>query len=152
MHVSDEDLELYVLARMPSDQLSFVEPHIANCNSCASRVSEVAELAHRTLRLSRQLEEYGGVERRREHRIPCEDPGEMQTFSPFSPIRIPVQLADVSRNGLRVRTPQPVYRGTIVQVRTRGALVLGEVRYCVTSGAKFDVGIQIQDVVPKHNT
>jgi anti-sigma factor RsiW len=151
MHLSDEDLELYLLARLPSDRLSFVEPHMTSCSSCASRLAEVAELTHRVLRLSRQLGEYGGVEKRREHRIRCDDLSEMQTFSPFSPIRIPVQLADVSRNGLKVRTPQSVYRGTIVQVRTRGAIVLGEVRYCVASGAEFDVGIQIQDVIPKQN-
>jgi hypothetical protein len=73
----------------------------------------------------------------------------MQAFSPFSITKLPVQITDISRNGLKVHTPQFIARGTIVQVVFRGAIILGEVRYCAPAGGEFDVGIQIQDVVPR---
>ncbi len=111
----------------------------------------MAEAIFRIRSLSnRQLGDYGGREKRREHRIPAADTGQMQTFSPFSLAAIQVQVIDISRNGLKVRTPQLVHRGTIVQVRVKGATILGEVRYCVAAGTEFDAGIQIQDVVPMH--
>jgi hypothetical protein len=152
MHVSDEDLELYFLARLPSDQLSAVESHLTDCSSCTSRLSDVLGLFRKTLTSNkRHLGNYEGTEKRREHRIPSDESSQMQTFSPFSPAKIRVQIIDVSQNGLKVHTPQFVGRGTIVQVRVKEALVLGEVRYCVPAGGEFEAGIQIQDVIPKHN-
>jgi len=82
--------------------------------------------------------------------FPSKDPGQMRTFSPVSRVKIQIQIIDISRSGLKVRTPQLVFRGTIVQVRVREAIILGEVRYCVAAGTEFDAGIQIQDVVPMH--
>jgi hypothetical protein len=152
MHVSQEDLELYLLARLPEHQLSVVESHLTNCSSCVNRLSEVAGLAFRVLRLSSRLGNYGGTEKRREFRIPTDDPGQMQTFTPFSPLKIRVQITNISRNGLKVRTPQYVQRATIVQVCVKEAIILGEVRYCVEAGAEFDAGIQIQDVVARIQT
>jgi hypothetical protein len=149
-HVSDEDLELYLLARLPSHQLSVVELHLTTCTSCTSKLSDLAGFTFRVLRLSsRQLGGYGGPEKRREHRIPADEPAQMQAFSPFSPAKINVQITDVSRNGLKVRTPQIVDRGTVVQVRIKEAILLGEVRYCIAAGTEFDAGIQIQDVIPR---
>jgi hypothetical protein len=151
MHVFDEELELYLLGRLPSHQLSAVESHLTDCNSCASRLSDLTGNTLRILRLSkRQLGDYEGAEKRHEHRIRCNDPAQMQMFSPFSLAKIRVQMTNVSRNGLKVRTPQFVNRGTIVQVQLKEAIILGEVRYCVGAGDEFDAGIQIQDVIPRH--
>ena len=118
----------------------------------ASRLSDVLGLFLKTLTLNnRHLGNYEGTEKRREHRIPSDESSQMQTFSPFSPAKIRVQIIDVSQHGLKVHTPHFVGRGTIVQVRVKEALVLGEVRYCVAAGAEFEAGIQIQDVIQKHN-
>ncbi len=84
--------------------------------------------------------------------FPSKDPGQMRTFSPVSRVKIQIQIIDISRSGLKVRTPQLVFRGTIVQVRVREAIILGEVRYCVAAGTEFDAGIQIQDVVPTRSS
>jgi hypothetical protein len=151
MHVIDKDLELYLLGRLPPDQLSAVEFHLSECSSCSGRLSDLAGLAFRLLKLSNRFtKDYAGIEKRREHRIPSDDPGQMQTFSPYSQEKILVRVADVSRNGLKVRSPQSVGRGMIVQVHVREAIILGEVRYCIESRGEFEAGIQIQDVVPKH--
>ena len=149
MHVSDADLELFFLGRLPPDQLSVAESHLTDCNSCTSRLSDVLGLFLKTLTLNnRHLANYDGTEKRREHRIPCGISGQMQAFSPFAPTKIRVQMTDVSRNGLKVRTTQFVGRGAIVRVLIREAIILGEVRYCVSAGAEFDAGIQILDVIP----
>jgi hypothetical protein len=151
MHVPDDDLGLYLVGQLPSHRIACVESHLAECSSCVTRLSNLALLDHPLSRLSDlQGGEHGGIEKRRELRIPCDDPGEMQTFSPYSLVKTPVLITDFSRNGLRVRTSQFVGRGTIVQVRVRSAIILGEVRYCIAAGAEFDAGIQIQDMIPKH--
>lgn len=149
-HVQDGDLELYLLGRLEPDRVYALESHVIDCSSCTNRVSAAAGFAFRLLTLSnRHLNNYEGTEKRREHRIPTDDPGHMQAFSPFSIAKFPVQITDISRNGLKVHTPEFTARGTIVQVVFRGAIILGEVRYCAPAGAEFDVGIQIQDVVPR---
>src|SRR5579871_3042687 len=130
VHVHDEDLELYLLGRLPGKQVSAVESHLTDCSSCTSRLSDVAGIAFQLIRLgNRQLGSYEGTEKRREHRIPTDDEGQLQAFSPFSPAKIRVQIVDVSRNGLKVHTPLSMGRGTIVQVRLKEAIILGEVRY-----------------------
>jgi hypothetical protein len=145
MHLSDEDLELYVLASLPVHQLSSLESHLTNCELCARRLAEAA-----ALRSARQQPgDYKGVERRREDRILCDDSGQMQAFSPFSFEKLQVRIMDISRNGLKVRSPQLVGRGTIVQVLVPKAIILGEVRYCVPAGSEFYAGIQIQDILPR---
>jgi hypothetical protein len=149
-HVRDEDLELYLLGRLPSDRLFDVESHLMICNSCTSRLSTAAGFTFRLLKLvDRHIANYGGNEKRREHRIPTDHPGKMQSFSPFSLEKIPIQIRDISRNGLKVQTPQFAERGTIVQIVFKNAIILGEVRYCVAAGTEFDTGIQIQDVIPR---
>jgi hypothetical protein len=150
MHVSDEDLELYFLGRMPSDQVSAVESHLTDCSSCTHRLSSVTGVFLKILKLKHQhLGNYEGIEKRREHRVPFDSPGRMQTFSPFSPLKFLVQIMDVSRNGLKLRTPQFVARGAMVQIVIEEAMILAEVRYCIPAGIEFDMGIQILDLVPK---
>jgi hypothetical protein len=105
-HVSDEDLELYFLGRLMPEQISTIESHLTDCSVCTGRLSNVTGRFLRMLTLSsRRISNYDGIEKRREHRIPTDNPGQIQTFSPFSPTKIQVQMMDVSRNGLKVHTP-----------------------------------------------
>ena len=150
MHLSDENLELFFHGRLSSDGLSATESHLTDCSSCTNRLSNVSGVFLRILKLKNQrLGSYEGIEKRREHRVPFDSPGQMQAFSPFSPAKFRVQMLDVSRNGLKVRTPQFVARGAMVQVVIEEAIILGEVRYCIPAGAEFDMGIQILDLIPK---
>jgi hypothetical protein len=150
MHVSEEDLELYFLGRLPSDQLSAVEFHLTDCSSCTNQLSDATGVFLKLLKLkNRHLGNYEGIEKRREHRVPFDSPGKMQAFSPFSPEKFRVQMMDVSRNGLKLRTPQFVARGAMVQVVIEEAIILGEVRYCIPAEGEFDMGIQILDLIRK---
>jgi PilZ domain len=150
MHVSDTDLELFFLGRLPPDQLSVAESHLTDCSSCGNRLSDVLGLfLNRLSSHSRCPGNYDGTEKRREHRIPTDLSGQMQSFSPFSPTKIRVQMTDVSRNGLKIHTTQFVGRGAIVRVLIKEAIILGEVRYCIPAGTEFDAGIQILDLIPR---
>ena len=150
MHVSEEDLELYFLGRLSSDRISAVESHLTECSSCTTRLFNVTGVFLKLLKLkNRRLENYEGNEKRREPRFHFDRPGQMQAFSPFSPAKFQVQMLDVSRNGLKVRTPEFVARGAMVQVVLEEVIILGEVRYCTPAGSEFDMGIQILDLVPK---
>jgi hypothetical protein len=152
-HVCDEDLELYFLGRLPSDQLSAVESHLTDCGSCTDRFSDVTGVFLKVLKFkNRHVGNYEGIEKRREHRVPFDGYGQTQAFNPFSPAKFRVQMMDVSRNGLKVRTPQFVARGAMVQVIIQEAIILGEVRYCIPSAGEFDMGIHILDLVPKART
>src|ERR1700684_3363700 len=111
MHVSEEYLELYFLGRLPSDQLSAVEFHLTDCSSCTNQLSDATGIFLKLLKLkNRHLGDYEGIEKRRQHRVPFDSSGKMQAFSPFSPEKFRVQMVDVSRNGLKLRTPQFVAR------------------------------------------
>src|ERR1700693_6275978 len=99
VHVSDEDLELYFLGRLPSNQISTVESHLTDCTSCTGRLSNVTGVFLKILKLkNRHPGNYEGIEKRREHRVPFDGPGRMQAFSPFSPAKTQVQVMNVSRN------------------------------------------------------
>lgn len=149
-HLNDEVLNRYLLGGLPAEDLAEVDSHLTSCVSCTSKLYAAVGFPFRILRVGRRkLGHYDGTEKRREHRIPTADLGQLQVFSPFSPVKIPIQVADISRNGIKVHTPQFAARGTIVQVVFHGAIILGEVRYCIAAGAEFDAGIKIQDVVAR---
>src|ERR1700692_3083622 len=66
-HVSDEDLELYFLGRLPSEQISTIESHLTDCSSCTDRLSNVTGLFLKMLTLNnRRIGNYEGIEKRRE--------------------------------------------------------------------------------------
>ena len=150
MHVSDEDLENYFLGRLPPDRLSAVESHLTDCSCCTNRLSNVTGIFLKLLKLkNKHLGNYEGIEKRREPRVPFDSPGQIQSFSPFSREKFRVQMMDLSRNGLKVRSPQFVARGAMVQVIIAEAILLGEVRYCIPAEGEFDMGIQILDLIRK---
>lgn len=86
-------------------------------------------------------------ERRSEPRVAVDDPVSILVLNPLDPNRLAGRVLDISRNGLRVRTQKFLSRGTVLQLRVRDLVVMGEVRYCVKRADSFDAGIHIQDCV-----
>jgi CheY-like chemotaxis protein len=61
---------------------------------------------------------------------------------------VPGHVVDVSAQGLRVRLPRCIYRGSQVQVQVEKAVVFGSIRYCrAIDGDNCDVGIAIDQIV-----
>lgn len=107
MHPSEEELEMYVLERLLPEQVSTVESHLAACSACAGKLPDLAGFALQLQTLSRKPLAAKG-ERRRDHRIPTEEPAWMRVLSPFSRDAFEIRVLNVSRNGLRASVPPPI--------------------------------------------
>jgi PilZ domain len=91
------------------------------------------------------------AEKRREPRFATNDPAFMQSINPLTLGLTPVQVLDVSRQGLKLRIAQDVLTGSEIQVKLKDLFVLGEIRYCVQMGSVFLAGILVEDVVQLPN-
>ena len=86
--------------------------------------------------------------RRREERLPMNEPCSLHVLHPPADTRTKVRMLDISKDGFRLRVPEHLDPGTLIQVGLPNILVLGRVRYCRKVDTQFDVGIQIDDVFP----
>lgn len=86
------------------------------------------------------------AERRVETRFPTNDPARMRVLQPLAGKGIDVRILDVSRGGFKLCVPEMLQPGTIIQVHITSAIILAEVRYCVTADDGFHAGVNFQDV------
>jgi hypothetical protein len=88
-----------------------------------------------------------GAEKRRERRFVTNDPAFLHSLDPLTLNITPVQVLDVSKQGLKVRTGQHIRTGSEIQVKLKDLFVLGVIRYCVQVGSFFLAGILVEDVL-----
>ena len=88
-----------------------------------------------------------GAEKRREPRFVTNDSAFLHSLNPLTLDLTPVQVLDVSRQGLKLRIAQHVLTGSEIQVELKDLFVLGLIRYCVQVGSFFLVGILVEDVL-----
>ena len=88
-----------------------------------------------------------GAEKRREPRFVTNDPAIIHSLNSLSPDFTPVQVLDVSRQGLKLRIGRQFLTGSEIQVKLKDLFVLGEIRYCVQVGSFFLAGILVEDVL-----
>ena len=93
--------------------------------------------------------ELRGRERRREHRIPSNDPGSLQVLKPFSPEMHSIRIVEVSRGGLKLRVPNSLKPGTIVQIHSKTTIAIGEVRHCTAVDNEFYAGVKLAEVIER---
>lgn len=148
MHIREEDLKLYALRRSRPDQTPTIESHLAECETCRNKLTEVETFAKQLSELGRRQGGEGETERRREPRFEVNAQASMQVLNPLSPTRVDVRILNLSERGLRLRVPEFLQKGTIIQVRTKGSSMLGEVCHCSQVGTEFHVGILITAVFP----
>jgi len=148
-HPLDEHLESYAFGRLPPDQVGLLEFHISECAICKAKVAEATRLASEAIQPnSAQQNGPARVERRSALRIPTDDPASLKALNPLSQSRLDIRIVDTSKHGFKVRVPEYVEPGTIVQIRLRNQIALAEVRYCLSVGTEFHIGVEIQDVFP----
>jgi len=145
-HIQAEDLEMYLLGRLPEGGVSAVDSHLTACKECTGRlvecvrfVSELATLSH--------AQELGFDERRQEPRFPTDEIVSVQELNPFSPERFDGALLNVSRGGIGFRTGRLLEAGGLLKVRLKSVIAFGEVRYCAKIGDEFHVGVKLSEVV-----
>jgi Putative zinc-finger len=141
-HVSDDELQFYILGRLSPSDLRDLEQHVSDCPECKGRLSTAARFLVKIFDLQR---DYSG--RRSEPRFRATDAGFLRSFSPLLPDRWPVQIIDVSKSGLGLVVPTRLSAGSLVQVQIGEAFALGEVRFSEQIGeGQFHTGIRVQDV------
>ena len=147
MHISDEEVELFVFERLSADRTAAVQSHVADCPTCSAKAADVEEFKRQLSELSARQAAYDGEEKRREPRV---SPSVLATMHVLHPLLLghsDVQIVDVSEHGMKFRADQFLSSGTLVQIRVQDSFVLGEVRYCVPADDTFFyVGIHIEDV------
>ena len=87
------------------------------------------------------------AEKRRQPQFVTDDPAFIHSLNPLTLDITPVQVLDVSKQGLKVRPGQHIRTGSEIQVKLKDLFVLGEIRYCVQVGSFFLVGILVEDVL-----
>jgi hypothetical protein len=88
-----------------------------------------------------------GAEKRRETRFVTSDSAFLHSLNSLTLDITPVQVLDVSRQGLKLRIGRQFLTGSEIQVKLKDLFVLGEVRYCIQVGSFFLVGILVEDVL-----
>jgi hypothetical protein len=142
MHVSEKRLQSYLSGELSESISNEVTSHLDVCDRCRVRVVKSVEPANETGRTAPD-------ERRRQPRMPTDDPASVQIISPLTLERMDVRIVDVSRNGLKIRSPRLLNTGAILQIQLRNLFIIGEVRYCVQTPDGFYAGLYIQDCVER---
>jgi hypothetical protein len=138
-HSSTQELELYVDGKLSIEDSALIHTHLQGCEECQLRLADIA------------LEiQWTGPERRGEPRVPVSFPGRLKLLDPVTSVGPPhdVLVTEISRNGLKVRTPRYLIPKTLVQIRFNGETVLGEVRYCTKLESGYDAGIKVVQDFP----
>jgi len=132
-HSSIHDLEKYVDGHLSEEDSSTVRAHLEECEECQLRLTDIA--------LDVQ---WKGPERRGEPRVKVNFPGRLKLLDPLTSVGPPhdVLVVEISRSGLKIRTPRYLIPKTLVQIRFNEKVLLGEVRYCVKKEAEYYAGIQ----------
>jgi hypothetical protein len=88
-----------------------------------------------------------GRERRSEVRVADDIPARVKVLDPLTSLgpAVHARVVDASFGGLGLRVSKPVFPGSVVQIRFRDQIVLGEVRYCLPSGSDFIIGIRFRE-------
>jgi anti-sigma factor RsiW len=144
-HLHEDDLELYLLGRVPEDKAAAIESHVRACQACESQLNEAVEFIRQVAASSRGHSSAEGGEKRREPRSPKDDPAAIRALSPLRSDELDVRVLNASNGGLMLRTTKFFEAGTLVQLRLNKAIVLGEVRYCYRSEHGFHAGIRIHE-------
>ena len=144
-HADDDHLQLYVLGRLSTAEVDVLQRHVFDCAECKDRLGQTAQFVAKILNLQG---DDGGVNKRTEPRFHISDAVFLRSFSPLLADRWPVQIVDVSKNGLGLLVPMHLSPGSLVQVQSGSTFALGEVRYSrQINEHQFHTGIRLQDVV-----
>jgi hypothetical protein len=84
-----------------------------------------------------------GPEKRADPRFGAGDSAIVQEISPLSLERHAVQIVDVSKNGLGILGPRSLMPGTVVQIRIKDKVELGEVRHCSAKDRGYRIGLRL---------
>jgi hypothetical protein len=86
------------------------------------------------------------AQKRSEPRFDTAGEGTVQELHPLSLDRQKIKIVNMSKNGLGIVVSKAILPGTIVQLRIKDRVELGNVRYCSAIGDNgFQVGLRLHD-------
>lgn len=153
VHINFDDLHQYAQGSLGRFRVFVIETHLHGCPLCSARLSELIKLLApaRLAKPAAPLPTVSFKDRRREARIPTDDPAVLQVISPFSSERIAVRVIDVSKSGLQLRLDAPVDPGSTVKVRLKETILFAEIRHCrQISADEYRAGLVLQEIISGH--
>jgi len=124
------------------ERIPIAESHLLECDSCKRLLSDCigCRLALGVIREAAS----DPAHKRSEPRFGTEGEATLQELHPISFDRQTVKIVNVSKNGLGISSPKAILPGTIVQLRIKGTVELGNVRYCLAlEGGGFRIGLRL---------
>ena len=122
-HAMDDDLKFDILGHLSAAEVDAFEHHISHCQECTGRLAATARFVAQIIDSkhdSSRSEQRGGPRSR------ASDACFLRCFSPLLPNLWPIQIRDVSKNGLGLLVPTSLPPGALVQVHIDDVFVLGE--------------------------
>ena len=118
---------------------SVVRAHLEGCGDCQLLLADIAV-----------DQQWKGSERRTEPRVRVHYPGRLKLLDPVTSVGPPheIEVIEISRGGVKIRTPGYLIPKTLLQIRFNGKAVLGHVRYCIKTEAHYLAGIQLTEDFP----
>ena len=141
-HTNVTDLESYVHGTMKSAQSSLVDAHMLKCFACREHLTTHVgtHLADCVIGEAKSDQ----MNRRSETRFHTGNDAIIQELNPLSLDRQMVKIVDISKNGIGILAPHPVFPGTLVQIRVMKAVEFGEVRHCsAVAGEGYRIGLRL---------
>jgi anti-sigma factor RsiW len=129
MHISEQQLHLLVQDKLPPEELLQIQDHLIECQACAKTLADFLTVGQ-------------SFEQRRQPRSACDITAHIYVLSPAE-MRTEGRVVDTSETGLRVRLPKALLLGSLVQIRTKDAIYMGEVRHCQNTIAGFEAGVRV---------
>src|SRR5579863_8073531 len=142
VHSQEDDLELYAHGRLEAQLIPAVESRLVGCVVCRQHLAECLE--RRVTRYQIQRAESEPTQKRAEERFSTEGEATLQELHPLSVERQKVKIVNISKNGLGVVSPKAILPGTVVQIRIKETVELGNVRYCsALDDDSFRIGLRL---------
>lgn len=142
-HLHEDDLELYLLGRVPEEEAAAIESHVMRCQACDAKLNEAITFIRHLAGAGRTQGSSGSGEKRREARNPTDAPADIRVFSPLRSEQVEVRVLNASKGGLMLQTTKFFEAGALVELRLSNSVALGEVRYCFRVENGFHAGVQI---------
>ena len=134
MHVPQDELRQYLLARLDENRTREVNSHLADCAACVEKLAAGAASSECASKL---------VFERLEQERTSGGSGSLQALNPFSAQQCEAWLIDVSRTATKVMVDSEIDPGTLVRLRFKELILFGAVQYYDFVGNRYYLSMKI---------
>ena len=147
MHVRDEDILMYILEGQSTREQAMTASHLGSCTSCQSKLLDSVKFVGK-LAAIKQPKQASLQRQARYPQIAADMAATIRILNPALSGKTQARVLSTWRDGLKLRVPEFVQPGAMIQVRILDTFAFGEVRSCQPVGSAFHMGIHVQDSFP----